>query len=300
MAALRSNDLQPLRLAIVRATALEVICDPLALLVMLASLLLATLAPALHYHQFGEPARMAREAGLSALLMGGIAFAIFPTKATMRREIESGTLQMALAHSVSRWGFLLSKMVGVALAFLVFFGALAGNLITGVRGAELGAAAAQGDIARMWGPSLAIQVATLVVPLVSAAAMNRFARWRFVKTASLLTLLCAVAGTAYRLTPVEALRHLASAALLVAPILFFAAVTLAASVRFASNAANSISLLVVAVSLPFLGSYYLPRALEDGGSIPLSYFAIAIGATVPFIAAALLVAKWLFDDSDIN
>lgn len=266
---------------------------------MLSSLLMATLAPALHYHQFGEPSRMAREAGLSALLMGGIAFAVFPTKATMRREIESGTLQMALAHSVSRWGFLLSKMAGVSLAYLVFFGALAGNMATGVRGAELGAAAAAGDIARIWGPSLAIQVATLVFPLAAAAALNRFAGWRFVKTASLLTLACALAGAGYRLNPNEAARLLVAAALLVTPTLFFAAFALAASVRLASNAATSLTLLSVAVSLPFLGSYYLPRALESGGAVPLAYAAIATAAAIPFIAAALLSAKWLFESTDI-
>ena len=53
-------------IAIAKTTALEILAEPLSLLVLTASLALAVFAPAFHYHQFGEPARMARDAGLSA------------------------------------------------------------------------------------------------------------------------------------------------------------------------------------------------------------------------------------------
>ena len=40
------------------ATAIEILDDPLSLLVLLSSAALLVLAPTLHYHQFGEVTRM--------------------------------------------------------------------------------------------------------------------------------------------------------------------------------------------------------------------------------------------------
>ena len=102
--------------SIARATALEMASEPLALLLTLSAMALAVLAPIMHYHQFGEASRMARDAGLSALLVFGIAYAVFCTVKSVRREIDSGTLEMALAHPVSRAGFFLAKLTGAALA----------------------------------------------------------------------------------------------------------------------------------------------------------------------------------------
>ena len=96
-------------LAIVRTTALEVCSEPLAFLLTLTALGCAAILPSLHFHQFGDPSRMARDAGLSALLIVGLFYATFCTVKAYRREIESGTLQMALAASVSRAGFFLAK-----------------------------------------------------------------------------------------------------------------------------------------------------------------------------------------------
>ena len=50
--------------AIAKATALEIFSEPLSLLLLLSALALVILAPALHYPQFGEPTRLARDAGL--------------------------------------------------------------------------------------------------------------------------------------------------------------------------------------------------------------------------------------------
>ena len=51
-------------MSVAKATALEILSEPLTLLVLLAALTMAVLAPAFHYHQFGEATRMARDAGL--------------------------------------------------------------------------------------------------------------------------------------------------------------------------------------------------------------------------------------------
>ena len=107
--------------SVAKSTALEILSEPMTLLVLLAALSLAVLAPAFHYHQFGEPTRMARDAGFSALFVCGTVVAVFGTIRTFRREIESGTIQMALAHSISRGAFFLAKATGALAAYLRLF-----------------------------------------------------------------------------------------------------------------------------------------------------------------------------------
>jgi uncharacterized membrane protein YhaH (DUF805 family) len=273
--------------AVVRATAFEVLSDPLAFLTSLSALVLATIAPGLHYHQFGEPSRMARDAGLSAMLVGGLVVGVFCTVKTIRREIDSGTLQMALAHRVSRRAFFLCKLAGCALACLACEAILFASVVTTVNGAEIGGrlAAKTGDIARLWGPSLAWALTPLSVAPAAAAALNRFARCRFVPTAILLMAVCAFAGLAYRFDGALAARLLPVAATLLLPVAVFVAAAGAFAMRWRENAATSLAGLLFAVMLPALGGYYLSDALVRGGTLPWSHVALALALTAPLVAA---------------
>jgi len=288
--------------AIVFATALEILGEPLVLLVLVASIALATLAPAMHYHQFGEPSRMARDAGLSALLLGGAVVAYAGTMRTFRRELESGTAQSALAHSVSRTSFFLWKALGCAAAYSVFVVSVAFVSLTVVRGAEIGGvvAAERGDIARLWGPSFAVAVAACVVPMAVAAALNRFFRFRFTLTANLLTLAVAVGGSAYSFDASLAARLLPALALAAAPSLVLLSASAAFALRFRSNAASSLAAAVVAMVLPALGNYCLSDALADGGSVPWTYFAAALLAVAPAVAAPLAIGIHLINGRDVQ
>ena len=125
-------------LSIVKATALEILSEPLTLLVLLTALVLTVMMPALHYHQFGDSTRMARDAGLSALFTCGSVIAVFCTIRTFRREIESGTLEMALAHPISRVAFFLAKTAGALTAYLVFAAIVLFTGLTIVEGASVG------------------------------------------------------------------------------------------------------------------------------------------------------------------
>ena len=287
-------------LAIARTTALEVCSEPLAFLLTLTALGCAAILPALHFHQFGDPSRMARDAGLSALLIVGLFHATFCTVKAYRREIESGTLQMALAASVSRAGFFLAKLAGVFLAYLVFAATVTGVALTAVTGAERGGAlAAQtGDIAKMYGPSLALALAAIVLPPVAAAALNRFRRFRFVPTAALLSLALALAGACCFFSPRLAARFLAAALLLVCPAAVFMAASAAFAVRWPANAATALAGLLFAVALPRLGDYYLSDALSRGGAVPWSYVGLAALCALPLVAAFALLGIRLFKDRD--
>ena len=280
-------------LSILKATALEILSEPLTLLVLLAALALAVLAPAFHYHQFGDPTRMARDAGFSALLTCGSAVAVFCTIRAFRREIESGTMDMALAHAVSRSSFFLAKAAGAFLAYLVFATTVLGVTMVMFEGAAIGGVIAKrtGDIARIFGPCLAVAVAVIVVPLVLGAILNRFARCRFVLSAVFITLalatsagiVCGVISGAFvlRLVPVALLITLPTAVLLAAAAAF--------ATRLKANAAAAAVGVVLVLLVPMIGNYYLVDALARSGSVPWHYLALAVVVTLPAIIAFLLL-----------
>lgn len=178
-------------LAIAKSTALEILSEPLTLLNLIVALALTVLAPVFHYHQFGEATRMARDAGLSAIFTCGGVLAVFGTIRAFRREIESGTFEMALSHPVSRKQFFFAKTTGAFLAMLVFMVTIFGVLSTMVAGAAVGGRIADetGCLARVWGPAVVAGTVVLICPLVLGAILNRFASCRFVWSAMLASLL---------------------------------------------------------------------------------------------------------------
>ncbi len=287
--------------ALIYATVLEILGEPFVLLVTLAALVLAVLAPAFHYHQFGEASRMARDAGLSALILGGAALAVFAPVKTYRREIESGTILTALALPVSRTTFFLAKFVGLSIAYLIFVITLSCTALTIVNGAEIGGAMAakNADIARLWGPSLACAVAVLVLPIIFAAALNRFARFRFTLSANLIALTLAFVGIFYRFNISLATRFLPAALLVTIPSFILLAASSALALRLRTNAATSILALFAAALIPILGNYCLSDALTDGGAIPFCYFFWALIAALPALAALLLLGITLFKGRDL-
>ena len=274
------------------------------MLVLLAALVLTVLAPAFHYHQFGEATRMARDAGLSSVLMGGLVIAVFGTIRAFRREVESGTMAMALAHPVSRTGFFLAKTLGAGVAYLVFTSIVVLTALVIVDGAAIGGliSAKSGDIARLYGPNLAEGVGVIVLPLLVGAALNRFGNVRFVLSSFVLALSLSVAFAALsvirdatvflRLFPVVTLIALFTSVPLVASAAF--------AVRFKANAAASFAGLVLALLLPTVGNYYLADALSKGGSVPWAYVGCAALATLPAVLLFLLLGIHFINGRDIS
>jgi len=280
--------------AIAKTTALEILSEPLSLLVLVAALVMEVLAPAFHYHQFGEPTRMACDAGVSALFTCGMVFAVFPTIRAFRREVESGTLEMALAHPVSRGGFFLAKAAGSLVAYFAFAAIVFTTSLVTVAGADIGGriAAKTGGVARLYGPCFAAALAVPVLSLVVGAALNRFARFRFVPSVFAIAAVLSAAGAVWFVVPTIAARMFGAAV----PVAISATIPLAAaaafSVRFKSNAAASACGIVVALMLPAFGNYVLSDALSGGGRVPWSYVSLVAAATVPAVAFFLVLGAW--------
>ena len=288
--------------AIAKATALEILSEPLSLLVMLTALMLTTLAPALHFHKFGEATRMARDSGFSALFICGAVIAIFGTIRSFRREIETGTAQMALTHPVSRHAFVFSKIAGSAIALLVFSLTVSAQTCVIVKGAEIGGVVAlrNCDIAKLWGPSFALGMAVIVLPLVIGAVLNRFFDFRFVPTAFALQLMFAFGAALYRFDWQLISRMIPAQVLVFALLTVYLASSAAFAVRFKTNVAVSAVLMFVIAGISLIGNYYLPEALSNGGRIPWSYVAMASAALLPALAAFGALAVCLFNERDIG
>jgi hypothetical protein len=122
--------------AVARATALEALQQPVTVLLAAACFALCALQPLVQLHTFGEPGRMARDAGLGVLLAGGLLAAAFSAGATLSAEIRDGTAAAALAAPVSRAGFLLGKFAGVAAAVAVFSWCVGWAIPLAVRASE--------------------------------------------------------------------------------------------------------------------------------------------------------------------
>ncbi len=289
------------RFSIVKATALEILSEPLSLLILMAALALSIFASAFHYHQFGDPTRMSRDAGISVMLLGGLPFVVFGAVRSMRREIESSTVQMALVRPVTRGGFFVAKCCGVAAAYFLFAATVALNTLAVVRGAEIGGelVAGTGAIAKIWGFSLAFSTASVVMPLALAALLNRFASFRFVLTAVTLMPLFAFAASLYRFNPALAARYLPVAFLAAVPAAVFLVVASAAAVRLKANQAVSVCGFLIMLSLPALGNYYLSETLSKGGSMDAAYGLRALLAAIPALAAALLAGVYLMNSKDV-
>lgn len=288
--------------AIVFATALEVLSEPFFLLVLLAALMLVSIAPAMHYHQFGEASRMARDAGLSAILACGAIIAFACPAKTVRRELETGTAQVALSHSISRTSFFLCKMLGCAAAYAIFVLTVAASSMTIVNGAEIGGriAISRGDIARVWGPSFAFAFSPVFLCVVIGAVLNRFARFRFVLTASMLALVLSLCGTFYRFDASLVARYAPAFALASVPSLVLLSFSGALALRFKSNVALSVLAVLLAAMLPIVGAYSLSDVLADGGRIPILYLALAVLAASPAVAAALLLGVHFINGRDLQ
>ena len=98
--------------ALARSAALEALAEPLSAILFLVALLAVQLLPVFHLHQFGDPARLPRECGFSALLVFGLVFATSAAVHAIGRELESGTAAAALARPVPRPLFFCAKVAG--------------------------------------------------------------------------------------------------------------------------------------------------------------------------------------------
>ncbi len=287
--------------SLIKTTFIEVAQNPLALLLTLSAAVLSVLSPALHYHQFGEPSRMARDAGFSAILVFGLFHGVFSTVKILRDEIESGTMQMALSHSITRAEFYVGKLLGIIIGNAFFVVTIAAITLVAVEGANLAAAIPDegGALRRVSGLHLAATLASSVAPPVIAAVLNRFFRFRFVLSATVLCLVIAVAGFLFLGSWNELARFLPAFIMVSSPLAVFVALAGLLSIGNKGGMALSWCGVAFLFSLPALGNYQMSSELAYGATVPLEYFALAEAGAAVLVALFVYIGILLIQKVDV-
>jgi len=275
-------------LALARTAALESLAEPLSAVLFFTAALVIHLAPAFHYHQFGEPGRLARECGFSALLVFGLLFATPAAVRTVGRELESGTAAAALALGVSRTLFFSAKVCGVFAAFALFLAATAAATSLATFSSCAGALLDTASAAHVWGPGFALGLGATLVAFAGAALANRFRGARFCVTACLFVAgaqFAACAGVCTLARPAGSASLPATARLLVPA---FAALAAGCAVFLTLAAALAVRLKPAVVT-----AWTAAAVLSSFMSATLARFApwacMALGACVPEVGNFWLV-----------
>jgi hypothetical protein len=99
--------------AISGTTLVEAIQQPIAFLILLAAVLTTLLVPVFQFHRFSEDGRLARDSGLSCMLVFGLVLAAGTAGRAVAEEIARGTASAAIGKPVARVTFVVAKWLGV-------------------------------------------------------------------------------------------------------------------------------------------------------------------------------------------
>ena len=275
-------------LAITRTAAIETMSQPLSAILFPVSMLAVHLLPALQYHRFGAPGRLARETGLSSLFVFGLLFAVPAAVHAVGRELETGTAATALALGVSRSLYLASRLFGVIAVFILFFvGVLASTVLSSFSCIKAASIFTGESVTRVWGPAFAIGISGALMAFVVAAALNRFMNRRFCLWTCLLAVGFQLPGIALLDSVESAVSAMPAFVALAAACMVYVVMAGALATRLKVNGVTAC--VAVAVAMGFLAPV---RFLVPD----MCVFWLAEGdtsAAMPVVSGLCLAALWL-------
>jgi len=98
---------------------MELIRQPVFLLLMTGSVLFEIFLAVPYYFAFGDEPKLVENSALAVMLLAGLFGAVLSASSSLAREIRSGTALAVLSKPVSRAQFLLAKFAGLAAALLL-------------------------------------------------------------------------------------------------------------------------------------------------------------------------------------
>ncbi len=308
---------------------MELIRQPIFLLLMTVSALFEIALACVYYFGFGDEPKLVKNTVLGVMLLTGLFGAVLSASASVAREIRSGTALAVLAKPIGRAQFLLAKYAGLAMALtiLTFVDCIAALLATRM------AFDSYGDIDY---PGLEVFCGGILAAYLIGAVTNYFLRRPFVSDAVMaLVIMAVVAFVVLEFIPRNAgrmgadymgmdWRVVPASALILMALLILAALALACSTRvevIPTLAICSALFLIGLVSDYFWGTrakagswwasalyavtpnwqlFWMADALDEKSQIPLSYLGKALGYAVCYIGAILALALALFEDRELS
>ncbi len=307
-------------------TAVEIVRQPLPVLVTTLAATMAALFPLFLAFQFGEEGRLVRDGILALHFSLGVYLASVAASSTLGRELNAGSGALVLSKAVSRELFYVSKFLGVLLVLGLFTLCVG---LAAVLSARVGAANYIVD-----SRAGALIGGAICTAFAVAGLLNYWKGRPFSSTAQLLLVAALASAVALvsigpgggdgRATFAATALHLAPALILIFLALsVMAAIVLALSVRLPAAPVVAVGGLVFVLGLvngPLFGQaaaggnaaaaaaaallpdwqhFWVVDALSGNGRIPLSYVGWAGLYAALYAAGALLAGLALFRDREV-
>jgi hypothetical protein len=308
---------------------MELVRQPIFLLLLTGSVLFEIFLAVPYYFAFGDESKLVKTSTLAVMLLSGLFGAVLSASASLAREIRTGTALAVLSKPVGRAQFLLAKFAGLAAGLTV----LAYANLVGVITASWMAFDAYGktDVT-----AISIFAGAIAIAYALAGFSNFFLRRPFVSDAVFATVVMITLATFIILQFTQQMESLGQKAavdwrlvpaglLILFAFWIFAAVALACSTRLDTIATLSICSAVFLIGLmsdylfglpaakgswwastlytiiPNWQIFWLADALETGKStFQWAYVGKALGYTAFYAGAALAVAVALFDERELS
>src|SRR3989440_2999339 len=163
---------------------MELVRQPVFLLLMTCSAVFNVFLATVPYFGFGDDPKLVKDSTLAVMLLSGLFGAVLNASSSVAHEIRSGTALAVLAKPVGRAQFLLAKYVGLAaaLAVLTYLNALSALLASRM------AYDAYGDADTL---GLGIFCGALALGYATAGFINYFLQRPFVANAVLAVVIMA-------------------------------------------------------------------------------------------------------------
>ena len=257
---------------------MELIRQPIFLLLMTGSVLFEIFLAVPYYFAFGDEPKLVENSVLAVMLLSGLFGAVLSASSSLAREIRSGTALAVLSKPVGRAQFLLAKFAGLAVALTVLTYV---NMI----GALLASRMAFDAYGKTDLPAIGIFGAGVALAYALAGFSNFFLRRPFVSDAvfAMLIFTTLAAFVVFQFTKqmesagtvAQVNWNLLPAGILILFALWIlAAVALACSTRFDTIPTLAICSAVFLIGL--MSDYFFGRRAEAG-----SWWASALYTVVP-------------------
>jgi ABC-2 type transport system permease protein len=275
---------------------MELVRQPVFLLLMTGSLAFEIFLAVPYYFAFGDEPKLVENSVLAAMLLSGLFGAVLSASSSLAREIRSGTALVVLSKPVGRLQFLLAKFAGLAAALtLLTYTNMIGVLLAGRMAFD---AYGKTDL-----PAIGIVAGGVLLAYLLAGFSNFFLRRNFVSDAVLgsVVLITLAAFLVFQFT--QQMQSLGTVAqvnwnLLPAGVLILfalwilAAVALACSTRFDTIPTLAICSAIFLIGL--MSDYFFGRPAEHG-----SWWASALYSVIPnwqlfWLADAITMGKSTF------
>ena len=316
-------------LAISKNTFIETLRQPIYAVIIVFSLLLMLLAPAVSMYTLDDDIMLLRELGLSTLFLAGLFIAVFASTGAITEEIESGTITTVLSKPISRPTFVIGKFLGISMAVALAHLLITMALLMIVRHGTLETASDEID----W-TVITAAGAGILATLIITAFLNYIYDWNFPSTGVVLgtiffgfgILFLAFVDKEWKFNPsgshFEMFDIIASGLLLLA---LFALVALAIlfSTRFNEVVTLTLCVGVFLLGLisdwvfgrfadqhiwakigsiltPNLQIFWVSDAIYETGTVPPAYLLLAITYSALYTAGILALAVAFFQRRQIG